>query len=198
MRDELTLNEYQKQAMTTCMPSSEKEKWRCFIAGYEVSNFGRVRSVDRTIVRKNGWQQTFKGRILKPYTKGKYDSIVLSIAGEYKTFYIHRLVAMMFVPNPHGFDEVNHLDENSKNNNAENLSWCLHIDNLNYGSHNKKISDANSKPIIGVNDNGEEVCFPSVTNAAKCFGVSIQAIYNSIKKNTKSCNYKWRYKYGVK
>ena len=195
-RKELTLNEYQKQAMTTCMPSSEKEKWRRFIEGYEVSNFGRVRSLDRSIVRKNGWQQTFKGRILKPYTKGKYDSVVLSIAGEYKTFYIHRLVAMMFVPNPHGFDEVNHLDENSKNNNAENLSWCLHIDNLNYGSHNKKISIANSKAVVGVNDNGEEVRFPSITDAAQYFGVSIQAIYNSIKKNINSCNYKWRYNYG--
>lgn len=190
----MKLNEYQERAMTTCMPSSEKEKWRCFIEGYEVSNFGRVRSLDRTIVRRNGWQQTLKGRILKPYSKGAYDSIVLSIKGEYKTFYVHRLVATMFVPNPNGYNEVNHIDENPKNNKSDNLSWCLHVENLNYGTHNKKISVANSKPIIGVKDNGEEVFFSSMTEAAKHFGVSIQAIANSIKKNRKSCNYKWKYK----
>lgn len=194
----MTLNEYQKKAMSTCMPSCEnkEEIWRCFMRGYEVSNLGRVRSMDRGIVRKNGWVQTFKGRILKPYTKSRYDTIVLSVKGECKTFYIHRLVAKMFVPNPYGYNEVNHLDENPKNNNAENLSWCKHIENLNYGSHNKKLSEVKSKAIIGVNDEGEEIKFASITTAAKELGVSIQAICNSIKRNIKSCNYKWKYAYG--
>ncbi len=195
-KKELTLNEYQKKAMTTCLKESDKEKWRSFIEGYEVSNLGRVRSIDRQIIRNNGRKQTFKGRILKPYTKGLYDQVVLSVFGEYKTYYVHRLVALMFVPNPYNLPEINHLDENPKNNNAENLSWCSHIENLNYGTHNKKISKARSKAVIGVNDNGSEIHFGSITEAAQHLNVTIQAIYNSIKKNIKSCNYKWRYKYG--
>lgn len=38
--------------------------------------------------------------------------------------YIHRLVADAFIPNPHGFDEVNHLDGNKSNNSVSNLEWC--------------------------------------------------------------------------
>jgi hypothetical protein len=169
------------------------EQWKSFLEGYEVSNLGRVRSLDRSIVRKNGVRQTFKGRVLKPHTKARYDSIVVSHKGEVKTFFVHRLVAAMFVPNPNGYNEVNHLDENPKNNCADNLEWCTHEYNLNYGGHNRKISEAKKICVVGENEFGDiTYYFPSLTSAAEYFGVSIQAIAASIKKGTKSCNLKWR------
>ena len=41
-----------------------------------------------------------------------------------KDEYVHRIVAACFVPNPKGYREVNHIDGNKQNNNAENLEWC--------------------------------------------------------------------------
>ncbi len=45
---------------------------------------------------------------------------------------IHRLVAMAFVPNPHGLSMVNHIDGNKANNHAENLEW---VDNSRNQKH---------------------------------------------------------------
>lgn len=183
----MTLNEYQRGAMTTCMGS---EEWRSTVVnGYEVSNFGRVRSLPRVIMRKNGIIQTFKGRILKQSKALRYNTVVLSVNGNIKSFYVHRLVAMSFVCNIHNYNEVNHIDENCRNNRADNLEWCTHIDNLNHGTHNRKISAALSKSVKAVKG-VEFMNFPSITKAAEWFGVTIQAISQSMKKNQKVKGYR--------
>lgn len=81
---------------------------------------------------------------LKPKTSLKYDRYSLSVNGKVKDFYIHRLVAEYFVPNPELKKEVNHIDGNTKNNNKNNLEWCSRQENLlhqkeNYLYHKKKI-----------------------------------------------------------
>lgn len=118
----------------------EKEIWRA-IKGYEglyeVSNFGRVRSLDRivdtNIVNVN--KRLHKGKILKPSQKENgYLVVNLSKKSKSKRFYIHRLVAFEFQ------DEcgewffgavVNHKDENRYNNKSSNLEWCTQKYNLN-------------------------------------------------------------------
>ena len=63
----------------------------------------------------------------------------------YKNFYVHRLVAIAFIPNPNNFYCVNHKDENKKNNNVNNLEWCDYKYNNNYGTRNEKMIQTKQK-----------------------------------------------------
>jgi hypothetical protein len=57
-----------------------------------------------------------------------------------KAILVHRLVAITFIPNPYQYPIVNHKDENSSNNNADNLEWCTQQYNTNYGTHNARMA----------------------------------------------------------
>lgn len=78
---------------------------------YQVSNLGRVKSLDRIIVRKDGISQFKKGIIKTPKINSDgYCSVTLSKNGNNKTFGIHILVAKHYIPNPDGKPEINHID----------------------------------------------------------------------------------------
>lgn len=109
--------------------SNTQEIWKD-INGYEgiyqVSNKGRVRSLDRKV-----WNYTKKGRILKPHDNG-HSYLNVGLHGENsvnKHAYIHRLVAEAFIPNPDNKPEVNHIDFNKRNNCVENLEWVTEEEN---------------------------------------------------------------------
>ena len=102
---------------------------------YQVSNLGRVRSVCDT--------KQSRVIILKPMKqKNGYLYVSLWRNNKKKNVLIHRLVAQSFVDNPNNHKEVNHKDENKENNVVENLEWCEHKYNMNYGSVGNKISVA--------------------------------------------------------
>ena len=117
-----------------------KEEWRQ-IQGYEglyeVSNLGRVKSLER--YDKIG--RLIKEKTLNPrkHKKG-YLYVGLSKDGIQKKYSIHRLVAIAFIPNPNNLPQVNHKDENKENNCLDNLEWCTNEYNCNYGNHGKNIS----------------------------------------------------------
>ena len=67
---------------------------------------------------------------------------------------VHNLVATAFIENPNNYIEINHKDENPSNNCVDNLEWCSHIYNSNYGNRNKKISKALEKKINQYDLNG--------------------------------------------
>ena len=93
---------------------------------YEVSNLGRVRSVDRII--KN---HLYFGKIKKPSSNGKYLQIKLNKMGKADTKYIHRLVAEMFLGfNTNADLEINHIDHNKLNNNVNNLEIVTRKENI--------------------------------------------------------------------
>ena len=104
-----------------------------FEGRYQVSNMGRVRSLDRWSLGEHPY--LIKGMMLKPsLNKGKgYVHVSLSDGHRnYKHYEVHRLVALHFVP---GYKEglvVNHKNEIKTDNRAENLEWCTYQYNLNY------------------------------------------------------------------
>lgn len=106
-----------------------------FEGRYQVSNMGRVRSLDRTTIDKTGRVHHTRGMILKDsLNKGRgYYRVSLSDGHRNYTHYeVHRLVALHFVP---GYKEglvVNHKNEIKTDNRAENLEWCTYQYNLNY------------------------------------------------------------------
>lgn len=102
---------------------------------YQVSNLGRVRSLDRGMyVRQDRYKQprwtNRKGKILNIYLDGKgYQMVRPCLFGISKTLMVHRLVATAFVPNPDGKPAVNHINANHLDNRASNLEWCTTKEN---------------------------------------------------------------------
>lgn len=111
----------------------------CDVKGYEgkykISNSGDIWSCIR-----NKELKTYKNEFGYIYIK-------LSKKGKSKHFRVHRLVALHFVPNPKNKKCVNHLDEDKKNNTSDNLEWCTHKENNNYGSHKEKVAASLAKSI---------------------------------------------------
>lgn len=97
---------------------------------YQVSNLGRVKSLDRVVITRSGRKKTIAQRILvnKRDTNG-YLSVMLCKSGEVVQMRVHRLVACAFIENPNNLRCVNHKDANRKNNVVENLEWVTHREN---------------------------------------------------------------------
>lgn len=107
---------------------------------YKVSDEGKVMSMDRLIYNNgNHTYNKVKGKELKILRSGNYYYVHLYKDKMCKNYYIHRLVAMAFIPNPNNYDYINHKDENPSNNNIDNLEWCTASYNCNYGNHNQKM-----------------------------------------------------------
>lgn len=91
---------------------------------YEVSNTGKVRSLKTNKVLKLN------------NNKSGYIYACLCKKGIKKLVRVHREVAKMFVSNPNNYKEVNHIDGNKLNNNANNLEWCSREHNMQHSFKN--------------------------------------------------------------
>ena len=102
----------------------EKEIWKEIdgLEGlYEVSSHGRVRNIRTGRILGGGYNQ-YGYRFVK--LKGK-------------TYYVHRLTALVFIPNPDNLPEVDHFDENKRNNDISNLRWVTASENQRHSAHQK-------------------------------------------------------------
>ena len=99
---------------------------------YQISNLGRVKSLH--------YNNTKESKLLHQSIINHYYSVNLWKHEKGKQHRIHRLVATHFIPNPLHLPEINHKDENKLNNRVDNLEWCDHKYNCNYGTRNKRIS----------------------------------------------------------
>lgn len=119
------------------MENSE-EIWKPVVGhegSYEVSNLGRVRSLDRDITIQTRWgmsaTRSLKGRVLRHTDNGTgYLQVQLCDSAGRHPMLVHRLVAAAFVGRADGREFVNHIDGNKTNNTAANLEWCTRTENM--------------------------------------------------------------------
>ena len=114
------------------------------IDGYEdsymISNYGRVKSLERIVICKDHSAKKYKEKIMKERYHNGYAIINLWKNGQMKRYYIHRLVAAHFVENPKEYNIVNHIDGNKTNNYYENLEWCTAKHNIQHAIDNNLLT----------------------------------------------------------
>jgi hypothetical protein len=96
---------------------------------YQISNLGRVKSLSRIVNRSNSPMRT-KEKIVQTNKWKKYHEVDLYILGKRKKFYIHRLIAIYFIPNPRNLKQINHIDGNKGNFDISNLEWSTQSENI--------------------------------------------------------------------
>ena len=161
---------------------AEIEIWKKYpdIDKFEVSSFGRVRSVEdhyyKILTRSDGYLQ-----------------VSTKINGKQINKLVHRLVAETFIPNSNNLPQVNHLDCNKTNNNARNLEWC---DN----SYNQKYRDkfgisnleSKGRPLFAVNLGTLEVShFRGQREASRALEVNQASISTVVRGKIKKTHGYW-------
>ena len=99
----------------------------------KVSDDGKIYTLDHSYLRKNGRLDNRKGKQLRPsIDKYGYERVVLTKDGIRKTYSVHKLVALAFIPNPENNTTINHIAGNKRNNNVSNLEWATEKENQNH------------------------------------------------------------------
>lgn len=163
---------------------------------YQASTYGKIKSLSRYYKTGRGGMQLLPERILKAsqVTNG-YLGVALC-NGKQKAYTVHRLIALTFLPKwkPEHI-QVNHVDENKKNNCVENLEWCTVAYNNCYGTRLKRVGIANGKPILQYTLDGILVgSYQSATEAAKKFNTWRSIISDACRgKHKTAYGFVWKY-----
>lgn len=187
---------------------SDEETWKD-IKGYEglyeVSNLGRIRSLDRYKNTKGRYgiiKAKIKGRLLKPcLNHDGYEEIVLSKDGKSKMYRLHRIVAETFINNFDNKNQVNHKNGNKLDNKVKNLEWCNCKDNIHHALKNNLMKPAKgkehymAKEVGKYNENNQLIeKYDTIVQAGKLNKISDTNIIHCLKGRTKKAGgYKWKY-----
>ena len=156
---------------------------------YEISNYGRVKSVERYVLQ-GGKQRIVKSKIKKQVlnTNG-YPCVSLCIEKRSRLVAIHRLIAEAFIPNPDNKLCIDHINTNILDYRIENLQWVTHKENSNNPITKKKLYDnshskeAKEKSFLTKKIKGGKTA-PKTVYQFSLEGVFV-AEYNSIKEASK-------------
>lgn len=168
-----------------------EEVWkdiRNYEGRYMVSNLGNVKSIK--------YRHHNKEQKLKLLDNHGYKRVCLfSKDGKRRYFRVHRLVAVAFLPNPNNYKEINHKDENTANNKADNLEWCNRSYNINYGNRNKKAASKLNKSISQYNKNNVFIKkYNSIVEICNLFNFNRSNIIACLKKRIPTAyGYIWKY-----
>ena len=173
------------------------EVWKPVVGrenAYEVSNLGRLRSIDRIVFGKH-----LKGKILQECRdQHGYSTVILSYCGHRHSTRRHRLVAEAFIPNPERKRDVNHLNGNKSDNRVENLEWTTHRENTDHAwgtgltPHPPK---EECRPIEKILEGKVIDTYLSIKEASEKTGVNSTSICKCCKGKRKSAGgFLWRYK----
>jgi hypothetical protein len=171
---------------------------------YEISSYGRLRSLDRIVRHYSGGDKKIKGKLYKGGLTRGYIAYGLSKNGKMETGYAARLVAINFIPNPENKKEVNHINGIKTDNRIENLEWVTGKENMQHayknglwvipkGEHLKKFRKAAlekcSKIVLDVNTG---VFYNSVKELCDLYGYNQCTIgrrLNGTRKNDTNFKY---------
>jgi hypothetical protein len=148
--------------------------------GYKISKDGRIYSKKYKI-------------IMKTHKNGSSEVVGLCTNGTCKSMFVHRLVALAYIPNPQNYPVVNHIDGNQYNNIVENLEWCTHSYNTLHAHESGLLKGR--KAIIRTDLDGNKIKkYKSIQEASKDISVSRSSISAALRGKSKSAGgYKWRY-----
>lgn len=159
---------------------------------YQVSNFGRVKSLERVCRHPLGGTRKVNEKIMKFDVNKKwgYLRVQLSKHGIDNKYLVHRLVAQAFIDNPNNYEVVNHKDQNPSNNHSQNLEWCTIQYNNTYGDKIKKMC----KQVVQLDKQGKIIKkFPSITQASIETNIAQCNITSCLSGNQKTAGgYYWK------
>lgn len=178
----------------------DEEEWRDiqdYEGLYQVSNFGRVRSLG--LRNKNANNERIK--LLKPGVTGIGYNMITLCNGKLKQKLVHRLVAQAFIPNTKNYPIINHIDGNKLNNKVNNLEWCTQKQNIQHSFKNGlQISKLKGGTIPPVKikqydlDNNFIKEWDSMTKIQKELGISTALIWKCCRGiYKKSRGFIWKY-----
>lgn len=170
--------------------------------GYEVSDHGSVRSIDR-IIERTGWTSLrVKGRVLAQHRDRRgYPMVALYNRGYRKFIRVHRLVALAFIQNPEHKRTVNHIDGDKSNNNLNNLEWATDSENIIHAVKNGLMvftmgaEKYNSRAVYMLDDDLNILKrYECIRDAERDTGAPNQNISKACKgKLNRVCGHKWMY-----
>lgn len=190
--------------------SDKSELWEDiegYKGSYQVSNMGRVRSLDRIVNNKSS-SYIRKGNIKSPKNSGSgYFQVGLCKNGIVKSFLIHRLVAKAFIKNPYSKGTVNHLNCNTRDNRSSNLEWATLSENIKYAFKKGKkpikywsgktgINSSRGSHILQLDKLNHNIVneFGSAMEACRITGINDRDISSCIRGKLKSAGgYLWKH-----
>lgn len=185
----------------------ENEIWKDvpgYVGIYQVSNYGRIKSLSRHIYRKNGQISKLQEKILSPGIDKYGYYIVVLCNGKKETKTIHRIVALSFINNPNNLPEIDHKDGNRKNNKVENLRWVTRKENANnpisilrYSHTAKQIQNYKylMKSVKQIKDGKVIAEYESMRDAERKTKIAHSSIKKTITGKLKNAGgFQWEYK----
>lgn len=159
---------------------------------YQVSNTGKVKSIPH--YTRNGAKcsvRLTKGKILAQYKMPNgYMQVQLSKNELREKYYVHRLVASVFLDNKYNLSDVNHIDGNKNNNSVDNLEWCSHRGNQIHMYENRMTKKA--YPVLCIETNKS---YNSMSEAERDTGISHKVIKKLCETGREYNGYHWRLLY---
>lgn len=186
------------------LPNEEFRDIKGYENLYQISNYGRVKSLKRNVLCGNRYnnkkkKRTCQEKILR-LTKDKDGYYRIGLYKKPKRAYliVHRLIAEAFIPNPNDFPCINHKDEVKTNNSIDNLEWCTVAYNNAYGNRTENAKLKLNKPVLQLDRTLNLLNeYKSVADASMKTNTCRSSIYGCCnnKEHFKTANgYIWKYK----